>query len=136
MMAAPPADQHHENAGDSENGSFRHFFIHLVCMLERLIIYDLRDNDFVTGTYRACTRGGSQEDLLVRKRLISAKCELEPLSHDSDTDADPARSQAQCPPGADSSERCTSARFSSIPSINSGKLIGLARNGCPLIRKP
>jgi hypothetical protein len=97
MMPAPPADQHHESAGDSENGSFRHFFTHLVCMLERLIIYDLRDNDLVTGTYRACARAGSQEDLLVRKRLTSAESELEPVSNDSDTDADPAHSQAPMP---------------------------------------
>ena len=73
MMAAPPADQHHESAGDSENGSFRHFFTHLVCMLERLVIYDLRDSDLVTRTYRACARAGSQS-------ICSSVCRLQFIS--------------------------------------------------------
>ena len=60
MMAAPPADQHHESAGDSENGSFRHFFTHLVCMRERLIDCDLRDSGLVTRIYRGPARARSQ----------------------------------------------------------------------------
>ena len=60
MMAVPPRDQHHESAGDSENGSFRHFFTHLVCMLERLIDCDLRDSGLVTRIYRGPARAGSQ----------------------------------------------------------------------------
>jgi hypothetical protein len=60
MMTAPPRDQHHESADDSENGSFRHFLTHLVCMLERPIDCDLRDNGLVTRTCCGRARAGSQ----------------------------------------------------------------------------
>jgi hypothetical protein len=60
MMAAPPCDQHDESADDSENGSFRHFLTHLVCMRERLIDCDLRDSGLVTKTYRGRARARSQ----------------------------------------------------------------------------
>src|SRR5260370_19934747 len=73
MMAAPPCDQHHESAGDSENGSFRHFFTHLVCMLERLVIYDLRESDLVTRTYHARPRAGSQS-------ICTSVCRLQFIS--------------------------------------------------------
>ena len=73
MMAAPPCDQHHEGADDSENGSFRHFFTHLVCMLARLVIYDLRDSGLVTRTYRARARAGSRS-------ICSSVCRLQFIS--------------------------------------------------------
>src|SRR6266550_3239969 len=60
MMTAPPRDQHHESADDSENGSFRHFLIHFVCMPERVIDCDLRNNGLVTRTYCGRARAGSQ----------------------------------------------------------------------------
>ena len=63
MMAAPPCDQHHESADDSENDSFRHFFTHLVCMLERVIDCDLGDIGLVTRMYRGRARAGSQRQL-------------------------------------------------------------------------
>src|SRR6266480_987361 len=70
MMAAPPCDQHHESADDSENGSFRHFFTHLVRMRERIIDCDLRDSALVTRTYRVCALAGSQS-ICSRVCLIS-----------------------------------------------------------------
>ena len=60
MMVAPPCDQHDERADDSENGSFRHFFTHLVCMRERLIDCDLRDSGLVTRIFRGPARARSQ----------------------------------------------------------------------------
>src|SRR5438132_14214020 len=60
MMAAPPCDQDDESADDSENGSFRHFFTHLVCMRERLIACDIRDSGLVTRIYRGPPRSGWQ----------------------------------------------------------------------------
>src|SRR6266404_2077440 len=76
MTAAPPCDQHHESADDSENSSFRHFFTHLVCMLERLIDCDLRDSGLVTRTYRGCARAGSQS-------ICSSVCRLQFVSQPS-----------------------------------------------------
>jgi len=71
-MAAPPCDQHHESADDSENGSFRHFLTHLVCILERLIDRDLRHSGLVTRMYRGRARGGSQRQLHHANTTINA----------------------------------------------------------------
>src|SRR6266446_2956664 len=73
MMAAPPCDQHHESADDSENGSFRHFFTHLVCMLESLIDCDLRDSGLVTRTYRGCARAGKSQSISSSECVISSQ---------------------------------------------------------------
>src|SRR5947208_5377447 len=70
-MAAPPYDRHHESADDFENGSFRHFFTHLVCMLESLIDCDLRDSGLVTRTHRGCARAGSSQSISSSECVIS-----------------------------------------------------------------